>query len=184
MFIPGFNDATHRAVVWICDELPAEAQRQQLVQAPGTCQARAGPPLAAWQPPGLTQPVRGASRWPPHPMGSYGAYTAGGKAAAEPGTMQSRSWAAARAADTPTASLTVPTSSADPLMAESMHDELEGERGLVTLPGLEATSAIQLEGAVTSALDGVTSPAAPGSDDWVLVLDLPEVSLIDESIAN
>jgi hypothetical protein len=185
MFIPGFNDATHKAVVWICDELPAEAQRQQLVQAPGTCQARAGPPPVVRQP-GLASLGHGAYGWPPGPAGSYEAYAAaGGKAAAGPGAMQSRAWAAATVEDTP--SLTSPTS-VDLLIAASANHEAavrpeSDERQLTTMPGLVEVSVIQLQGAGTSAAsDGATAPANRVSDASVMVQR--GVSIVDLSIAN
>jgi hypothetical protein len=98
MFIPGFNDATHRAVVWICDQLPAEVQSQQLVQVPGTCLASGGPPPAARQW-GLAPPARGggatgAYGWPPA-AGGYVSYVAG-SAAAPPGARQPRASAAVK----------------------------------------------------------------------------------------
>jgi hypothetical protein len=98
MLIPGFNDATHRAVVWICDQLPAEVQRQQLMQAPGTCLAAGWPPPSArWA--GLPPPARGSwspgAHGPPAGPGSYRGYAAAA-GAAEPVAIQPRAAAAAQ----------------------------------------------------------------------------------------
>jgi hypothetical protein len=101
MLIPGFNDATHRAVVWICDQLPVEVQGQQLVQAPGTCLAAGWPPPSArWA--GLPPPARGSlspdTYGQPARPGSYEGHAAGA-GAAPPVAMQYRAAAAAQGRD-------------------------------------------------------------------------------------